>query len=450
IQQQQLREEQERRNTQAALENLFLKHLNEVSEVEDDEEEEEEEEEEEDPLSNLLNALFFPHSQLKRQQPQDQAYPCKRHRQQQQAEQKKRIELEKKKAQEALKAKQEQEEKAQKVLKAKQEQEKAAAIKKAESEKDEDEDFIGNYFLTFPDIKSMVEAALGAKAEVATSEKKPESPAIAAKPTEKKTSAPSSAHSSPELFAADLLKKRQARKEQKPEQKVEEKEEKPEDQQQKKHSELNSINKSLEDLSHELDSIIAGTIENKKQILLTEENLTKTMLRLDSVQSDGDMSIRNHRKQLIKKSQDLLDLVDEFKARDNKKTSTNDSESESEVEEDTAELDTLSVSEIESLPDTVEESTVEEPEEEVAESSKTTLSAPVQVEATENMEVEPELSHSTDSETSEDESEELPVQSEVSSTKPSKDVDPFDQLIDAALSLSNSESLDHDFEMVIA
>ncbi|KAF9299129.1 hypothetical protein BGZ91_010027, partial [Linnemannia elongata] len=196
----------------------------------------------------------------------------------------------------------------------------AAAAKKQQQEsqrasESDGEDLIGNYFLTFPDIKSMVEAALGAKVEVAakkaatptkstTSTPAPtkvaeSKPAVEAKPA----STPSSTHSSPELRAADILQQRQQRQREH-DISVEE-----------KHTTLNQIAATLDDLSRELDEIVAGHVENKKQILQTEENLTKAMVRIDSVESDGEVSVRRRRKELIKKSQTLLDVVDEFKAR---------------------------------------------------------------------------------------------------------------------------------------
>ncbi|KAG0220734.1 hypothetical protein BGX31_010638 [Mortierella sp. GBA43] len=89
--------------------------------------------------------------------------------------------------------------------------------------------------------------------------------------------------------------------------------------QQKSQAELEQIESSLAELSQELDQILAGQITHKKQILLTEENLTKAMLKIDAVESGGDDSIRKRRKGLINQAEQLLVKVDEFK----RKTNTN-------------------------------------------------------------------------------------------------------------------------------
>ncbi|KAF9363170.1 hypothetical protein BGX34_004733 [Mortierella sp. NVP85] len=85
--------------------------------------------------------------------------------------------------------------------------------------------------------------------------------------------------------------------------------------QQKSQAELQQIDTSLGELSHELDEILAGQISNKKQILMTEENLTKAMLKIDAVESGGDDGIRKKRKELINRAEQLLVKVDEFKRR---------------------------------------------------------------------------------------------------------------------------------------
>jgi hypothetical protein len=80
-------------------------------------------------------------------------------------------------------------------------------------------------------------------------------------------------------------------------------------------AELQQIDTSLGELSHELDEILAGQISIKKQILMTEENITKAMLKIDAVESGGDYSIRTKRKELINRAEQLLVKVDEFKRR---------------------------------------------------------------------------------------------------------------------------------------
>ncbi|KAF9082691.1 hypothetical protein BGX23_012200 [Mortierella sp. AD031] len=80
-------------------------------------------------------------------------------------------------------------------------------------------------------------------------------------------------------------------------------------------AELQDIRTSLDKLAHELDQIVSGVISNKKQVLMTEECLTKAMLKIDSVESGGDDSIRKQRKELIGRTEQLLERVDEFKHR---------------------------------------------------------------------------------------------------------------------------------------
>ncbi|KAF9090604.1 hypothetical protein BGX23_005865 [Mortierella sp. AD031] len=287
-------------------------------------------------------------------------------------------------------------------------------------------------------------------------------------------STPSSTHSSPELRAADILKERQQRQR---EHKISIEE---------KHSTLNQIDSVLDDLSRELDEVIAGQIENKKQILQTEENLTKAMFRIDSVESDGEVSVRRRRKELIKKSQALLDLVDEFKARNvaataiatkpvepaeetvepetDASSAENDVEmtevapeapaAETEVESTTATskpaesteeeqqntelLDTLS--EIESLPDVDADHSQQDAEE--ANTPADSNDTPVESSSSEAPAAEyDESEHESESE-SEHENE----------TEENKGpaFDPLDLIIDAALDLARpSDPADHDFEMVL-
>ncbi|KAF9195543.1 hypothetical protein BGZ50_004343 [Haplosporangium sp. Z 11] len=509
-QRQQQLEQERYRQQQAALRHLFLQHLQQ-QEVEEqqrqeqaakeaakakaladakkqqqfaiqaaaakDNTEEEEEVELEDALSNILNAIFFPHQQLKRHQSQDQEYPRKRQHQ-------KTMQLKKQQKQkdaEELKAKQEKEQEQKRIeeVKAKQ-QEAAAPTTQTDSE---DEDLIGNYFLTFPDIKSMVEAALGSKVKAPVKESTPAQPKKVEqkeqpkkveqkeqpKQVEATTSTPSSTHSSPELRAADILKQRQ-QKANDQKRSVEE-----------KLDELNKVELSLNDLSHELDGILTGTISNKKRILLTEENLIKAMFKIDSVESDGDLSVRKRRKELIKKSQGLLDLVDEFKAReaaalaeikkamDETKTadvelsqpSTSDEASKTEPEGELAELETLS--DIESLPDATvdaEDAPVDAVAETKAEAEATepAVAEPdvVETDKSQELELEPELISSADSESSSDEDAHEPehqdnqVSPASESTAPSsKSIDPLDLIVDAALELARSDALDQDFEMVV-
>ncbi|KAG0250108.1 hypothetical protein BGZ95_007308, partial [Linnemannia exigua] len=444
--------------------------------------------------------------QLKRQQSNDQQYPSKRHNHQLQLQKQKEIEEAKKQKEieQAKKQKEIEQAKKQKEVeqaKAKKQQDHLKQQQRA-SESD-NEDIIGEYFLTFPDIKSMVEAALGAKVEIATAKKPATSSApaptkaVEPKPSaaESKTaSTPSSTHSSPELRAADILQQRQQRQR--------EHDISVED----KLSTLNQIESSLDDLSRELDEVIAGHIENKKQILQTEENLTKAMFRIDSVESDGEVSVRRRRKELIKKSQALLDVVDQFKAGNvsattNTATTTttaaaaeytavpevdstpatendvemtsvaNETEStevpateaepavestnvtaestEEDHEEDhednheeTELLDTLS--DIESLPDTEAGHAHHDGVDETTTSDASDASvetAPIETPASESISTE-----------SEHESEEESGQESDAEDKEDEapQADPLDLIIDAALDLArSSDPIDHDFEMVL-
>lgn len=83
----------------------------------------------------------------------------------------------------------------------------------------------------------------------------------------------------------------------------------------KSQAELQEIRTSLGNLAHELQQIESGVIPNKKQVLMTEENLTKAMLTIDSVESGGDESIRKQRKELIGRAEQILEKVDDFKRR---------------------------------------------------------------------------------------------------------------------------------------
>ncbi|KAF9583491.1 hypothetical protein BGW38_009346 [Lunasporangiospora selenospora] len=102
---------------------------------------------------------------------------------------------------------------------------------------------------------------------------------------------------------------------------------------QQKHSELNMIESTLDSFSQDLTQALAGVQlqedqsdkipldgksedgleEDRKQVLVAEEHVTKAMIEIDAVESDGDLSIRQRRKELIQKSQDMLELVDAFK-----------------------------------------------------------------------------------------------------------------------------------------
>ncbi|KAG0047791.1 hypothetical protein BGZ83_007225 [Gryganskiella cystojenkinii] len=356
IQRQKIQQQQQQRQRQLALEEAARQSKaveTEKKDVHDDEEE---------ILAALLNAIFFPQNQVNRQVCTQSQGENACNRRQLCLEQKQKEAA----AAAAEHAKKEREAKESKLKE--QEQLAKKATSKSSTESDH-EDLIGNYFQTFPEIKAMVEAALGAEIESSSSPRCCRStgyaaPACASK-NFTKANTPSSTHSSPELRATDILRQRQQRQN---EQKLSLHE---------KHSELNLIESTLDDLSRELNNIVASEEHEqaKKQVLHNEENVTRAMVKIDAVMSEGDLSVRARRKELIKKSQALLDLVDEFKNRegtDGKKavlnagpvseaevlaavgaTSTTGIEPTAVVVESSAEVEDFDApSDIESLPDT--------------------------------------------------------------------------------------------------
>ncbi|KAI9236648.1 MAG: hypothetical protein BYD32DRAFT_418321 [Podila humilis] len=186
------------------------------------------------------------------------------------------------------------------------------------------------------------------------------------------------------------------------------------------------------------------------------------MFKIDAIESDGDLSIRKRRKELIKMSQNMLDLVDEFKSRDKKSSAAfeegsapapieiasvepessveRESETESaqpEVDVEVAELESLS--DIESLPE-VHGSSIE--------STK-----PVEYVESENIQEDATLEASSEARQSNEELAESDVESE-SSAEPDQEQqdptieDPLNLIADAALEPAHLGHLDHDFELV--
>ncbi|KAG0358466.1 hypothetical protein BG005_002308 [Podila minutissima] len=254
------------------------------------------EEAEGEALGALFQHLLSPLA--KRTLVQEQSYPCKRR---QQCERK-----EVKHAQAAAAAEKEKEAKAKEAQK-KQDQAQASLSK-------HDQD------IAYIDLSTLLEAVFGVPVQISSSPsssgcKKLDTPA--SKTTAcaarrgacfAKTANPSTSDSSPELRASDVLRQRQQRQQQQHQTL------------QQKHSELNLIESTLDELSRELThslSIYEETDEVKRQaVLATEENVTKAMFKIDSVESEGDLSVRQRRKELIKKSQDLLETVDEYKKKE--------------------------------------------------------------------------------------------------------------------------------------
>ncbi|KAG0209903.1 hypothetical protein BGX28_009870 [Mortierella sp. GBA30] len=271
----------------------------------------------EDPLSNLLEALFFP--QQKRTQAQEESYPCKRRQQHCLAVHQHQHQQEKQR-QKAIDQMDKEQEKVQENEKKQQQQQKQQAASPQE-----------DFLEALPNILSFVEAVFGASqpgtspsssqacasACAASSNagssgnsytKKTEATKKTAttSPEPTTTTAASSTGASPELKAADILRERQQRLNHQSMSL------------QQRHSELNLIESALDSFSRDLTEAIDGleTEENKKAVLSAEEGVSKAMFQIDSVESEGDLSVRQRRKELIKKSQEMLDRVDEFKSRE--------------------------------------------------------------------------------------------------------------------------------------
>ncbi|KAF9213469.1 hypothetical protein BGZ59_005313 [Podila verticillata] len=236
-----------------------------------------------------------------------------------------------------------------------------------------EDDLVGDYYAANPEIKSLVKNLLGANIEnreiealAETLEESPEKeeeatvevpvettevpePNQSTGPASTPVSAPSSVHSSPELRAADILKEREQRH------------------LSDKHAQLDSVESTLNNLSSELRQIIAGTLTIKNQILATEENLIRAMFKIDAVESARDSGIRHRRKEMIKRSQELLDEVDAFKRESNPVSvikaadsvveptrevhETEDQDTAAQDVEEDEEYDSDTLSDMKSLPD---------------------------------------------------------------------------------------------------
>ncbi|KAK3811145.1 MAG: hypothetical protein J3Q66DRAFT_351132 [Benniella sp.] len=267
----------------------------------------------EDPetLSRLLEVLFFP-QQEKRHQPQEENYPCKRRHQACVPQQLRQDE----------KAKKDQSEQEAKAKKALDDQKKKATTPQQEFQD------------ALPTILSFVEAIFGGDHEPTSKAEAPRTSASASTSTGNKNvrdsvstpAGPSPSSSSPELRATDILRQRQQQKQQQTMTL------------QQKHSELNTIESALDSFSRDLTDVLDNVVteSNKRIVLSAEENISKAMLQIDSVESDGNLSVRQRRKELIKKSQDMLDLVDTYKNQQlntgKKVVRSNEAEAETEAE----------------------------------------------------------------------------------------------------------------------
>ncbi|KAI8384077.1 hypothetical protein BD560DRAFT_384884 [Blakeslea trispora] len=63
------------------------------------------------------------------------------------------------------------------------------------------------------------------------------------------------------------------------------------------------------------ETLSASSAENK-EFLGYEDQIMKLLLRLDTIESDGDEEIRNKRKTLVKQAEDMLHTLDEFKQKE--------------------------------------------------------------------------------------------------------------------------------------
>jgi hypothetical protein len=63
------------------------------------------------------------------------------------------------------------------------------------------------------------------------------------------------------------------------------------------------------------DVITATTAENRK-FLGYEDQIMKVLLKLDMIESDGDDNIRNERRALVKRAEEMLEKLDEYKQRE--------------------------------------------------------------------------------------------------------------------------------------
>jgi len=290
----------------------------------------------EDPetLSRLLEVLFFP-QQEKRHQPQEESYPCKR-RHQACVPQQLRPQDEKAKKDQA-----EQEAKAKKAL---------DDQKKATTPEQEFQDAL-------PTILSFVEALFGGDHEPTSKAEAPRaSTSTGSKNVRDSVSTPagpSPSSSSPELRATDILRQRQQQQQQQTMTL------------QQKHSELNMIESALDSFSRDLTDVLDNMVteSNKRIVLSAEENISKAMLQIDSIESDGNLSVRQRRKELIKKSQDMLDLVDTYK---NQQLNTG----KKVVRSDEAEAETEAETNSQSSPESLVENEAEVVERETVQSEE--------------------------------------------------------------------------------
>lgn len=61
---------------------------------------------------------------------------------------------------------------------------------------------------------------------------------------------------------------------------------------------------------------LTATTANNREFLGYEDEIMKVLLKLDTIESDGDEDIRNERKSLVKQAEGLLGTLDEYKQRE--------------------------------------------------------------------------------------------------------------------------------------
>lgn len=85
------------------------------------------------------------------------------------------------------------------------------------------------------------------------------------------------------------------------------------------------------DFSHSDDDSVSATTTENREFLGYEDQIMKVLLKLDTIDSDGDEEIRTERKNLVKFAETMLNRLDEFKQKEWERASAS---SHSEVEED--------------------------------------------------------------------------------------------------------------------
>ena len=81
-----------------------------------------------------------------------------------------------------------------------------------------------------------------------------------------------------------------------------------------KHTELNQIDSALDRSSIYLSEALEGALDedNRKIMLTLEEDIMKAMLQTDSVGCSDNLIVRQRRRELIKKGQNMLRLLDNY------------------------------------------------------------------------------------------------------------------------------------------